>query len=160
MEYLLPEAEIQGLLHAAQANMGGFLAWFQSLQLPKHNLKVLMLLIACVFIKCLLSCEQNCSYFDSDYPICGLTVTELSKVSVRWDHDKKSGCCWAWRRSRHAVVPSIPFTPKQLHSCREKCATGEAALSWVEMRNETVHWTSFCGLGMVPQIEPDPICLY
>jgi hypothetical protein len=30
----LPEAEILGLLHPAQANVGYFLAWFQSLQLP------------------------------------------------------------------------------------------------------------------------------
>jgi hypothetical protein len=30
----LSEAEIQGLLHQAQANLGYFLAWFQSLQLP------------------------------------------------------------------------------------------------------------------------------
>jgi hypothetical protein len=30
----LSEAEIQGLLHPAQANLGYFLAWFQSLQLP------------------------------------------------------------------------------------------------------------------------------
>jgi hypothetical protein len=28
------ESEIQGLLHPAQANLGYFLAWFQSLQLP------------------------------------------------------------------------------------------------------------------------------
>jgi hypothetical protein len=28
------EAEIQGLLHPGQANLGYFLAWFQSLQLP------------------------------------------------------------------------------------------------------------------------------
>jgi hypothetical protein len=28
------EAEIQGLLHPAEANLGYFLAWFQSLQLP------------------------------------------------------------------------------------------------------------------------------
>jgi hypothetical protein len=30
----LSEAEIQGLLNPAQANLGYFLAWFQSLQLP------------------------------------------------------------------------------------------------------------------------------
>jgi hypothetical protein len=30
----LSEAEIQGLLHPAQANLCYFLAWFQSLQLP------------------------------------------------------------------------------------------------------------------------------
>jgi hypothetical protein len=30
----LSEAEIQGLLHAAETNLGYFLAWFQSLQLP------------------------------------------------------------------------------------------------------------------------------
>jgi hypothetical protein len=30
----LSEAEIQGLLHPAQASLGYFLAWFQSLQLP------------------------------------------------------------------------------------------------------------------------------
>jgi hypothetical protein len=30
----LSEAEIQGLLLPAQANLGYFLAWFQSLQLP------------------------------------------------------------------------------------------------------------------------------
>jgi hypothetical protein len=28
------EAEIQGLLHPAEANLSYFLAWFQSLQLP------------------------------------------------------------------------------------------------------------------------------
>jgi hypothetical protein len=28
------EAEIQGLLHPAEANLGYFLVWFQSLQLP------------------------------------------------------------------------------------------------------------------------------
>jgi hypothetical protein len=28
------EAEIRGLRHPAQANLGYFLAWFQSLQLP------------------------------------------------------------------------------------------------------------------------------
>jgi hypothetical protein len=28
------EAEIQGLLHPAEANLGYFLAWFQSLQPP------------------------------------------------------------------------------------------------------------------------------
>jgi hypothetical protein len=30
----LSEAEIQGLLHPAQANLGYFCVWFQSLQLP------------------------------------------------------------------------------------------------------------------------------
>jgi hypothetical protein len=30
----MSEAEVQGLLHPAQANLGYFLAWFQSLQLP------------------------------------------------------------------------------------------------------------------------------
>jgi hypothetical protein len=30
----LSEAEIQGLLHPAEASLGYFLAWFQSLQLP------------------------------------------------------------------------------------------------------------------------------
>jgi hypothetical protein len=30
----LSEAEIQGLLHPAEVNLGYFLAWFQSLQLP------------------------------------------------------------------------------------------------------------------------------
>jgi hypothetical protein len=30
----MPEAEIQGLLHPAEANLGYCLAWFQSLQLP------------------------------------------------------------------------------------------------------------------------------
>jgi hypothetical protein len=29
-----PEAEIQALLHPAEANLGHFLVWFQSLQLP------------------------------------------------------------------------------------------------------------------------------
>jgi hypothetical protein len=32
--FFLSEAEIQGLLHPAEANLGYFLAWFQSLQLP------------------------------------------------------------------------------------------------------------------------------
>jgi hypothetical protein len=30
----LSEAEIQGLLHPAEANLGYFLAWYQPLQLP------------------------------------------------------------------------------------------------------------------------------
>jgi hypothetical protein len=30
----LSEAEIQGLLHPAEANLGYLLVWFQSLQLP------------------------------------------------------------------------------------------------------------------------------
>jgi hypothetical protein len=36
MQQLFPlsEAEIQGLLHPAQANPGYFIAWFQSLKLP------------------------------------------------------------------------------------------------------------------------------
>jgi hypothetical protein len=32
--YKRQEAEIQGLLHPAEASLGYFLAWFQSLQLP------------------------------------------------------------------------------------------------------------------------------
>jgi hypothetical protein len=32
--FFLSEAEIQGLLHPAEANFGYFLVWFQSLQLP------------------------------------------------------------------------------------------------------------------------------
>jgi hypothetical protein len=32
--FRLSETEIQGLVHPAQANLGYFLAWFQSLQLP------------------------------------------------------------------------------------------------------------------------------
>jgi hypothetical protein len=32
--YKKPEAEIYRLLHPAQANLGYFLMWFQSLQLP------------------------------------------------------------------------------------------------------------------------------
>jgi hypothetical protein len=30
----LSKAEIQGLLHPAESNLGYFLVWFQSLQLP------------------------------------------------------------------------------------------------------------------------------
>jgi hypothetical protein len=37
----MSEAEIQGLLHPAEANLGYFLAWFQSLSCPQHSLKVL-----------------------------------------------------------------------------------------------------------------------
>jgi hypothetical protein len=32
--FFLSEAEIQGLLHPAQVNLGYFLKWFQALQLP------------------------------------------------------------------------------------------------------------------------------
>jgi hypothetical protein len=34
MKINITEAEIQGLLHPTEANLGYFLAWFQSLQLP------------------------------------------------------------------------------------------------------------------------------
>jgi hypothetical protein len=33
-----------------------------------------------VFVKYVLSCEQHFSYFDSDYPTSGLTVTGLERV--------------------------------------------------------------------------------
>jgi hypothetical protein len=33
----MSEAEIQGLLHPAQANLGYFLAWFQPPQLPSKQ---------------------------------------------------------------------------------------------------------------------------
>jgi hypothetical protein len=33
----LSEAEIQGLLHPAEANLGYFLEWFKSLQLPSSQ---------------------------------------------------------------------------------------------------------------------------
>jgi hypothetical protein len=35
--HTLSEAKIQGLFHSAQANLGYFLAWFQSFQLPSKQ---------------------------------------------------------------------------------------------------------------------------
>jgi hypothetical protein len=47
LQELLPlsEAEIQGLLYPAQANLGHFLAWFQSLQLPSTQSESPLVLI-------------------------------------------------------------------------------------------------------------------
>jgi hypothetical protein len=41
----LSKAEIQGLLHPAQANLGYFLAWFESHQLPSTQSKSPFVLI-------------------------------------------------------------------------------------------------------------------
>jgi hypothetical protein len=39
----LTEAEIQGLLHPAEANLGYFLAGFNLSSCPQHSLKILLL---------------------------------------------------------------------------------------------------------------------
>jgi hypothetical protein len=71
-----------------------------------------------------------------------INCNRFTEGSVHWHRDKKSGGWWVWRRSRHAVVPRIPFWyvihPKTAaFLSRErpddwKCARGEAAPSWVE----------------------------
>jgi hypothetical protein len=70
------EAEIQGLLHPAEANLGYFLVWFQSLQLSSTQ-----------FVSSLapkshvsLNCKQNFSFFKAGYPKSGLTVSGLARV--------------------------------------------------------------------------------
>jgi hypothetical protein len=83
LQHFLPlsEAEIQGLFHPAQVNVGHFLAWFQSLQLPSTQSESSLALIPVApkshvfFFKYVLNYEQNFSYFDPDYPTCGLTAT-------------------------------------------------------------------------------------
>jgi hypothetical protein len=44
--YKQQEAEIQGLLHPAQANLGYFLAWFQSFQLSSTQSESPLFLIS------------------------------------------------------------------------------------------------------------------
>jgi hypothetical protein len=41
-QFLLSETEIQALLHPAQANLGYFLTWFQSLQRPPTHSESLL----------------------------------------------------------------------------------------------------------------------
>jgi hypothetical protein len=59
----LPEAEIWGLFHPAEANLGYFLAWFQSLQLPSTQSVSPLALIPCIFLKHVLNCEEHFSFF-------------------------------------------------------------------------------------------------
>jgi hypothetical protein len=58
------ESEIHGLLHPAQGNLGYFLAWFQSLQLPSTRSENPLAPKSHVsFKKYVLNCEQNFSRF-------------------------------------------------------------------------------------------------
>jgi hypothetical protein len=61
----LLEAEIKGLLHPAQANLGYFLAWFQSLQLPSTQSESPLTLIPFIHKShvYVLKYEQNSSFF-------------------------------------------------------------------------------------------------
>jgi hypothetical protein len=73
----LSAAEIQGLLHPAQAKLGYFLAWFQSLQLPSAQSESPLAPKSHVyFLKYVLNCELNLSFsiFRS-----GLSVNELAR---------------------------------------------------------------------------------
>jgi hypothetical protein len=54
----LSEAEIQGLLHPAEANLG-----FQSPQLPSTQSESPLALYPMRLLKHVLNCEQNCSLF-------------------------------------------------------------------------------------------------
>jgi hypothetical protein len=77
----LPEAEIQGLLHPAEVNLGYLLPWFQSLQLPSTQSESPLAPKSHVsFIKYVLNCEQNCSYSDQDYLISGLVRVYCKRV--------------------------------------------------------------------------------
>jgi hypothetical protein len=74
---LLSGAEIQGLLHPAEANLGYFLAWFQSLQLPSTQPGSPLVPKSHV-----LSCEQNfsfCIFDESSFidRLCGLVIRVL-----------------------------------------------------------------------------------
>jgi hypothetical protein len=78
----LSEAEIQGLLHPAEANLGYFLARFQSLQLPSVQSESPLVLIPLLLnpmclLKYVINCAQNFLYliFRS-----GLTVNGLPRV--------------------------------------------------------------------------------
>jgi hypothetical protein len=72
------EAEIQGLLHPAEANFGYFLAWFQSLQLLTTQSESPLAPKSLVsFLKYVLNCEQNFTFFIFR---SGLTVTGLLRV--------------------------------------------------------------------------------
>jgi hypothetical protein len=77
------EAEIQGLLHPAKANLGYFLAWFQSLQLSSTQSESPVAVITLtpkshVCFKVLIF--THFSNFNPDYPTSGLTVAELASV--------------------------------------------------------------------------------
>jgi hypothetical protein len=80
----LSEAKIQGLHHPAQANLGYFLVWFQSLQLPSTQSEspIAIILLAPkshVSFKDVLDCEDNFSFFIFR---SRLTVTELGQVYI------------------------------------------------------------------------------
>jgi hypothetical protein len=77
----LSKAEIQGLLHPAEASIRYFLAWFQSLQLPStQSESPLAPKSRASFLKYVLNCEQIFSYFDPDYRTPALIVTGLARV--------------------------------------------------------------------------------
>jgi hypothetical protein len=75
------EAEIQGLLHPAEASHGYFLAWFQSLHLPStQSESPLWLLNATYLLKVCTQLRIELFIFHIaigiiDYPTSGLTVT-------------------------------------------------------------------------------------
>jgi hypothetical protein len=73
----LSEAELQGLLHPAEASLGYFVAWFQCLQLPSTQSESPLAPKSHVFLKYVLNCEQNFSFFIFR---SGLTVTGLARV--------------------------------------------------------------------------------
>jgi hypothetical protein len=57
-----------------------FLHGFSLSSCPQRSLKVLLLLNPTCLLKYVLNCEQNFSYFDTDFPTYGLTVTGLARV--------------------------------------------------------------------------------
>jgi hypothetical protein len=82
------EAEIKGLIHPAQTNLGHFLAWFQSLQLSSTQSESPLALIRLspkshMSLKSVYSTMNiifHFSYFDPDYPISIIIVTGLPSV--------------------------------------------------------------------------------
>jgi hypothetical protein len=71
----LSEAETQGLLHPAEANLGYFLLGFSVSSRPQHSPKALLVLNVTCLLMYVLNCEQNLSFFIFR---SGLTVTVLA----------------------------------------------------------------------------------
>jgi hypothetical protein len=75
----LSEAEIQALLHPAEANLGYFLAGFQSLQLPSTQSESPFALIPLAPKSHVLNCEQNFSFLIFQSGLIWIYCTDINK---------------------------------------------------------------------------------
>jgi hypothetical protein len=107
--FFLSEAEMQGLLHPAEANLRYFLAWFQSLQLPSTQSesplapKFLLLINPMCLFK--VRTHLGTAYFIFR---SGLTVTGLERVY----------------RIIIIIIMQIPITKVHLSFCHNRTTEG------------------------------------